>query len=106
MSKIKSKDEVIVLTGKSKGRRGVVLKVIDAGKRAVVEGVNLIKKHVKANPQAEKAGGIIEKEAPIDISNLAIFNVDTGKQDRVGYKFLEDGKKVRIYKSTGEVIDK
>jgi large subunit ribosomal protein L24 len=104
MRKIKREDEVIVLTGKDKGKRGKVNKVL-ADDRVLVSGVNVIKKHQRPNPQANIAGGIIEKEAPIQVSNVAIFNSATNKADRVGFKFLEDGRKVRIYKSTGEAID-
>lgn len=104
MRKIKREDEVIVLTGKDKGKRGKVSKVL-AEDRLLVSGVNIIKKHQRPNPQAGIAGGIIEKEAPIQVSNVAIFNSATNKADRVGFKILEDGRKVRIFKSTGEVID-
>ena len=103
MAKLKNDDEVIVIAGKDKGKRGTVRKVIDSD-RVVVSGVNMIKKHTKPNPQAGVAGGIVEKEAPIQISNVAIYNADAGRGDRVGYK-VEDGKKVRIYKSTGDAID-
>ncbi len=103
MAKIKREDEVIVLAGKDKGKRGTVRQVMD-NQRVVVNGVNMIKKHTKANPQAGIAGGIIEKEAPIQISNVAIFNSTSSKADRIGYR-IEDGKKVRIYKSNGELID-
>ena len=104
MRKIKREDEIVVLTGKDKGKRGKVSKVFDDG-RVLVGGVNIIKKHQRPNPQAGIAGGIVEKEAPIDVSNIAIFNTATNKADRVGFKFLDDGRKVRVYKSTGEVID-
>ena len=104
MAKIKRDDEVVVLTGKDKGKRGTVRKVLDDD-RVVVAGVNIIKKHTKPNPQMGIAGGIVEKEAPIQISNIAIYNTGTQKADRVGYRVLEDGKKVRIYKSSGEQID-
>ena len=104
MRKIKRDDDVIVLTGKDKGKRGKVAKVIDAA-HVVVAGVNIIKKHQKPNPQRNEAGGIVEKEAPIQVSNIAIFNSATSKADRVGFKILEDGRKVRVFKSTGEVID-
>ena len=103
MAKIKREDEVIVLAGKDKGKRGTVRQVMD-NQRVVVNGVYMIKKHTKANPQAGIAGGIIEKEAPIQISNVAIFNSASSKADRIGYR-IEDGKKVRIYKSNGELID-
>ena len=104
MRKIKRDDDVIVLTGKDKGKRGKVAKVIDAS-HVVVAGVNIMKKHQKPNPQRNEAGGIVEKEAPIQVSNIAIFNSATSKADRVGFKILEDGRKVRVFKSTGEVID-
>ena len=103
MAKLKRDDEVIVIAGKDKGKRGTVRRVIDSD-RVVVSGVNMIKKHTKPNPQAGVAGGIVEKEAPIQISNVAIYNADSGRGDRIGYK-VEDGKKVRIYKSTGDAID-
>ena len=105
MHKIKKGDEVIVLTGKSKGLRGKVLRVVAEGKRAVVEGVNLIKKHVKSNPNTNTQGGIIEREAALDISNIAIYNPVTKKADRVGFKVLDDGKKVRCFKSNGELVE-
>lgn len=103
MAKIKRDDEVIVLAGKDKGKRGTVRKVLDSD-RVIVSGVNMIKKHTKPNPQMGVAGGIVEKEAPIQVSNIAIYNSSTSKADRVGYR-VDDGKKVRIYKSTGEAID-
>jgi large subunit ribosomal protein L24 len=102
MLKIKSDDEVIILAGKDKGKRGKVRKVLDNGKM-IVSGVNMVKKHTKANPQAGVAGGIVEKEAPIQISNVAIFNPSTSKADRVGFK-VDGDSKVRIFKSSGEVI--
>jgi large subunit ribosomal protein L24 len=104
MAKIKRDDEVVVLTGKDKGKRGTVRKVLDEN-RVVVSGVNMIKKHTKPNPQAGVAGGIVEKEAPIRVSNIAIFNPSSNKADRVGYRIEDGGKKVRVYKSSGEVID-
>ena len=104
MAKIKRDDEVIVLTGKDKGKRGTVRTVLDDN-RVVVSGVNMIKKHTKPNPQMGVAGGIVEKEAPIQVSNIAIFNPATSKADRVGYQVMDGGKKVRIYKSSGEQID-
>lgn len=103
MLKIKRDDEVIILAGKDKGKRGTVRKVL-TDNRLLVSGVNMIKKHTKPNPQMGVAGGIVEKEAPIQVSNVAIFNASTNKADRVGFK-VEDGKKVRIFKSSGEVID-
>jgi large subunit ribosomal protein L24 len=101
--KIKRDDEVIILAGKDKGKRGKVRKVL-ADNRVVVAGVNMMKKHTRPNPQMGVAGGIVEKEAPIQVSNVAIFNPATNQADRVGYK-VEEGAKVRIFKSTGEAID-
>jgi|TARA_B110000902_G_scaffold264281_1_gene345344 large subunit ribosomal protein L24 len=103
MSKIKRDDDVVVLTGKDKGKRGKVVKVQDNG-RMIVTGINMIKKHTKPNPQAGVAGGIVEKEAPIQGSNVAIFNSATNKADRIGFK-VDGDKKVRIFKSTGEAVD-
>jgi large subunit ribosomal protein L24 len=105
MAKIRKNDRVIVIAGRDKGRQGVVLRVVDNGTRAYVEGVNMVKKHTKPNPQKEQAGGIIEKEAPIQISNLALIDPSTNKAGRVGYKLLEDGKKVRYFKGSGELVD-
>ena len=104
MKKIKRDDEVIVTTGKDKGKRGKVLKVQDDG-RMVVSGINMIKKHTKPNPMLGSPGGIVEKEAPIQASNVAIFNSATNKADRVGFKVQEDNKKIRIFKSNGEAVD-
>ena len=104
MAKIKRDDEVVVLAGKDKGKRGTVRTIVDSN-RVIVSGVNMIKKHTKPSPQTGVAGGIVEKEAPIQVSNIAIFNPTTSKSDRVGYQTLEDGKKVRIFKSSGEQID-
>ena len=101
--KIKTNDDVVVLAGRDKGKRGKVLKVLKDG-RLLVSGVQIVKKHQKPNPQLGVQGGIIEKEAPIDASNVAIFNAATGKADRVGFK-VEDGKKVRVFKSSGEAVD-
>ncbi|MFZ5844485.1 MAG: 50S ribosomal protein L24 [Pseudomonadota bacterium] len=102
MAKIKSGDEVIVLTGKDKGQRGKVSAVL--GEKVRVEGVNKVKKHQKPNPLTQAPGGIVEREAPIHVSNVAIFNPATGKADRIGYKF-EGDKKVRVFKSNGARID-
>jgi large subunit ribosomal protein L24 len=102
MDKIRTKDEVIVLTGKDKGKRGVVSQRIDAN-HLVVDGINVAKKAVKPNPMTGATGGIVDKLMPIHISNVALFNAATGKADRVGIKTV-DGKKVRVYKSTGEVV--
>lgn len=104
MLKIKKGDEVIVLAGKDRGKRGNVLRLLVTG-RALVDNVNLVKKHTKPNPNKGMTGGIIEKEAPIQLSNLAVYNPQTKKGDRIGFKLLEDGRKVRIFRSTGEVID-
>ena len=104
MQKIKKGDDVIVLTGKDKGKRGTVVRIVGSD-RVVVENVNMVKRHTKANPQAGIAGGIVEKEASIHISNVALFNPATKKGDRVGIKTLEDGKKVRFFKSNNEVVD-
>ena len=102
-SKIRRDDEVIVLAGKDKGKTGKVTKVLVEEGKVFVEGVNLIKKHQKPVPQLQQAGGIIEKEAPIHVSNVAIVNPKTGKADRVGFR-VEDGKKVRFFKSNGKTI--
>ena len=104
MRKIKREDEVIVLTGKDKGKRGKVQKVLDDS-RVLVSGINMIKKHQRPNPQLGVAGGIVEKEAPIQVSNVAIYNPSTSKADRVGFKVAEDGSKTRVFKSSGEAID-
>lgn len=104
MQKIKKGDDVIVITGRDKGRRGTVLNVLENG-RVLVEGVNMAKKHQKPNPNAGVQGGIIDKEMPVDRSNLMLFNPVTEKGDRVGIKTLEDGRKVRFYKSNNEVVD-
>ena len=103
MLKIKRDDEVIILAGKDKGKRGKVQKVLDNGK-LLVSGVNIVKKHTKPNPQMGVPGGIVEREAPIQGSNVAIFNPETNKADRVGFK-VDGDTKVRIYKSSGEAID-
>lgn len=103
MKRIKKGDEVIVKTGRSKGQRGSVLQLLDG--RLLVENVNMVKRHTKADPGRNIPGGIIEKEAPIDQSNVALFNPATGKGDRVGFRTLEDGSKVRIFRSTGEAVD-
>ncbi|MDP5053845.1 MAG: 50S ribosomal protein L24 [Congregibacter sp.] len=103
MLKIKCNDEVIVLAGKDKGKRGKVRKIVDEN-RVIVTGVNMIKKHTKPNPQAGVQGGIVEREAAIQVSNVAIFNPETSKADRVGFR-VDDGKKVRIFKSSGVALD-
>lgn len=104
MHKIRKGDEVIVIAGRSKGQRGTVLKRIDEN-RLMVENVNMIKKHVKPNPNTGETGGIIDRESPINQSNVMIYNPTTDKGDRVGFKVLEDNRKVRFFKSNGEVID-
>ena len=104
MSKLRKGDDVVVLSGRDKGKRGTVLQIIE-NNRILVDNVNVIKKHVKPNPNRGETGGIIEKEAPIQISNVALFNPNTNRADRVGYKVLEDGRKVRVFKSDGEVAD-
>src|SRR5437763_12902806 len=103
MNKIRKGDQVIVLTGRDKGRRGTVLSRVDE-ERLIVEGVNVVKKHVKPNPMKGITGGVIDKTLSIHQSNVAIFNPATGKADRVGVKFLADKTKVRVYKSSGEEI--
>lgn len=104
MKKIKRNDEVIVIAGRDRGRRGKVLKVLD-NEKCLVSGVQMVKKHTKPNPNRGVQGGIIEKEAAIAVSNVAIVNPQTDKADRVGFRVLEDGTKVRFFKSSGEVID-
>jgi large subunit ribosomal protein L24 len=105
MKRIRQGDEVIVVTGKDKGRRGNVTRVLPDGK-VIVESLNVAKKHQRPNPQAGQPGGIVEKEQPLDPSNVMIFNATTGKGDRVGYRKLENGRKVRYFKSNGEVLDR
>jgi large subunit ribosomal protein L24 len=104
MARIRKGDEVVVIAGKDKGRRGSVLRVYDDG-RVLVENVNVAKKHQRGNPNAGQPGGIISKEIPIDISNVMIFNPHTDKGDRVGFRRLENGQKVRYFKSNNEVLD-
>ena len=104
MQKIRKGDEVIVIAGRSKGQRGTVLKRIDEN-RLLVDSVNMIKKHVKPNPIKGQAGGIVDKDMPIHLSNVALFNPATKKADRVGFKMLDDGRKVRVFKSSGELVN-
>lgn len=104
MEKIRKGDEVIVIAGKDKGKRGNVTLRVDAD-HVVVEGVNRAKKHVKPNPMKGVVGGIVDKDMPIHISNVALYNPDTAKADRVGIKVLEDGRKVRVFKSNGELVN-
>jgi len=103
MNKIVKNDQVVIIAGKDKGRRGSVTEVLSNGK-LYVQGMNLAKKHQKGNPQAGIPGGIMEKEMPLDASNVMLINPATDKADRVGFKILEDGKKVRYFKSNGEVV--
>lgn len=103
MNKIRKGDTVVVITGKDKGKRGAVLSVLD--NRLLVEGVNRVKKHVKPNPYKSQPGGILDMEASIHISNVALLNPATQKADRVGFKVLEDGRKVRVFKSNGELVE-
>lgn len=103
MNKIRKGDDVVVLAGKDKGKRGTVLRVIDD--RVVVENVNMAKKHMKPNPNKGEPGGIVDKEMPLHVSNVGLYNPLADKADRVGFKILDDGRKVRYYKSNGEVVD-
>ncbi len=103
MNRIRKGDQVVVTAGADKGKKGEVVRV--AGDKVVVQNVNIIKRHTKANPQAGQAGGIVEREAPIHISNVMLFNQATGKGERIGFKVLENGRKVRVFRSSGEAID-
>jgi large subunit ribosomal protein L24 len=105
MRRIRKGDQVIVIAGKNKGQKGEVLRVDATGEQLVVANINLVKRHTKPNPQANQPGGIIEREAPIDSSNVMLLNPVTGKGERVGFKVLEDGRKVRVFRSSGEVVD-
>jgi large subunit ribosomal protein L24 len=104
MEKIRKGDDVIVTTGKDKGKRGTVLRIVDA-RHLVVEGVNRVKKHQRPNPMKGLTGGIVDKDMPIDISNVALYNPQTKKADRIGFKLMQDGRKVRVFKSNGEMVD-
>ena len=104
MKRIRKGDEVIVRAGKDRGSRGTVLRVL-TNDRVVVEGVNVVKRHTKGNPHRGITGGIIQKEMPIHVSNVAVYDAATGRGDRVGFRYLEDGRKVRYFKSTREVLD-
>ncbi len=104
MNRIRKGDTVVVMVGKDRGRQGTVLRMLQ-GNRVVVEGLNLVKRHTKPNPQAGRQGGIVEREAPLDLSNVQIYNPTTQRPDRVGFRSLEDGRKVRFFKSNDEVID-
>ncbi|MDD9856604.1 MAG: 50S ribosomal protein L24 [Gammaproteobacteria bacterium] len=108
MQRIKKGDDVIVIAGRDKGKRGNVLRIVHrrhGADRALVDNVNLVKRHTKGKPQSGESGGIITREAPIDLSNLALYNPASGKGERVGFKTLEDGRKVRYFRSNGEVVD-
>ncbi len=104
MNKIRKGDQVVVVTGKDKGKRGSVLRVL-ANDRVLVENINLVKKHTRPNPNKNVTGGIVEKEMSIHISNVALYNSVSGKGERVGFKSLEDGRKVRYFRGSGEVVD-
>ena len=104
MNKIRKGDDVIITVGRDKGKRGTVLRRIDAD-HLVVEGVNRVKKHVRPNPMKGQTGGIVDKEMPIHVSNVALFNPQTKKADRIGFKTLEDGRTVRVFKSNGEMVE-
>ena len=104
MRKIKTGDDVIVVAGKDRGKRGTVLRVLDID-QVVVENINMAKKHQRGNPNQGVEGGIVDKEMPLHVSNLGLFNPAKGGADRVGFKVLEDGRKVRVFKSDGEVVD-
>ena len=104
MRKIRKGDQVIVLSGRDKGRRGAVLQVLPSG-HVLVESVNMVKKHTKPNPQANRPGGIVEKEMPLALSKVAMWNPSAKKADRIGIKTLTDGKRVRFFKSNGEMLD-
>jgi large subunit ribosomal protein L24 len=103
MNRIKKGDQVVVIAGKDKGKRGDVVRV--AGDKVVVSNINIIKRHTKPNPQANQPGGVIEREAPIHISNVMLFNPASGKGERIGVKVLEDGRKLRVFRSSGEAVD-
>ena len=104
MNKIRKGDNVIVIAGKDKGKRGVVIQRISAAS-ILVEGINRVKKHTKPNPVKGQAGGIVEKEMPINVSNLSLFNAQANKTDRIAIKRLDNGRNVRVYKSSGETVD-
>ena len=104
MQRIKKGDEVVVISGRDKGKRGTVLRRVDP-EHVVVEGVNRVKKHQRPNPMKGVTGGIVDKDMPIHVSNIALYNPATQKADRVGFKSLDDGRKVRVFKSNGEQVD-
>jgi len=103
MNRIRKGDQVIVTAGKDKGKKGEVVRVL--GEKVVVSNINVVKRHTKPNPQAGQPGGVVEREAPIHISNVMLFNPATGKGERVGFKVLEDGRKLRVFRSSGEAVD-
>jgi large subunit ribosomal protein L24 len=103
MNRIKKGDQVVVIAGKDKGKKGDVVRM--DGDRVVVSNVNIVKRHTKPNPQAGVAGGVVEREASIHISNIALFNPASGKGERIGFKMLEDGRKLRVFRSSGEALD-
>jgi large subunit ribosomal protein L24 len=103
MNRIRKGDQVIVTTGKDKGKKGEVVRML--GEKVVVSNVNVIKRHTKPNPQAGQPGGVVEREAPIHISNVMLFNPATGKGERIAFKVLEDGRKLRVFRSSGEAVD-
>lgn len=104
MRKIRKGDDVIVLTGKDRGKRGTVIRIV-GDDRVLVENINMVKRHTKGNPQRGEPGGILDKEMPVHISNIALYNPASGSGDRVGFKILDDGRKVRVFKSNQEVVD-
>ena len=104
MRKIRKGDTVVVIAGRDKGKQGDVLQMVQDGEKVLVSGVNIVKKHTKPNPAKNEVGGVVAKTMPIDVSNIAIYNPTTKKADRVGFK-LDDGKKVRVYKSNGEAVE-
>ena len=104
MNRIKKGDEVVVITGRDKGKRGTVLRVFESGK-VLVEGLNRVKKHQRPNPIKNQTGGIVDKDMPIHVSNIALYNPATKKADRIGFKVLGDGRKVRVFRSNGEQVD-
>ena len=103
MNRIKKGDQVLVITGKNKGQKGEVLRVVED--KVVVQNINLIKRHTKPNPQLNQPGGIVEREAPIHVSNVMLLNTVSGKGERVGFKTLDDGRKVRVFRKSGEMVD-
>ena len=103
MNRIKKGDQVVVTAGKDKGKKGDVIRVM--GDKVVVSNVNIVKRHTKPNPQAGVAGGVVEREAPIHVSNVMLFNPATGKGERIGFKVLEEGRKLRVFRSSGEAVD-